>query len=82
MSRGDYSAFPRPHSRDLFSSDTGGPITHHGAEGMTIREYAAIAALQSIGTGSAGMSTENIAALAVELADALLAELTIPAHQR
>lgn len=45
-----------------------------GAPGMSLRDYFAAAALQHIGFGKAGMSLRDIAALAFDTADAMLAE--------
>jgi hypothetical protein len=66
VSRGDEQAFPVPEE--------------YGAAGLTIREHAAIAAMQGI-LSRAHLTTNSqsaCATLAVEHADALLAALSKP----
>lgn len=51
-----------------------GPM-HYWSLGLTKRELFAAMAMQGIGLGASGMGHEHIAAVAVGLADSLIAEL-------
>lgn len=78
----DFHAFPQPM---MESQNGGGPITpaSYGYGGMTIREYFAGRALQGI-ISHYGVMLEKpptCAKNAVELADALIAELEKPTLQ-
>jgi hypothetical protein len=74
----DRRAFPRPPAVIVRYGENGGQVEelHHGHDGMSIREYFAAQALNGLLSAAAETPQAAIAAtLAVEFADALVAEL-------
>lgn len=73
-------AFPRPYSRDEHSGDM--PENHYPFDGMSIRQYAAIKAMQGLlsnidkyDESEKGDNIKLLCADAVEIADELLNQL-------